>query len=120
MNEAHITMIINSSVFKWLTLSLLVLAVWSASTAASAHSRIQMVKFPLRAGVEQRERIDSTLRAQPGVFSATWSPRRQMLIVVYDRCMTNRQRLKRVVTAFSTSNACVSEKKTLYLHQHKQ
>ena len=78
------------------SLSVAVLLLLSSS-AALAHSRFQTVKFPLHADTEQRAHIDSTMRAQPGVFSAVWSPRRQMIVVVYDRTITNKRQLRRDV-----------------------
>lgn len=55
---------------------------------------LQTAKFSVQASTEQRAVVDSTMRAQPGVFSVSWSPHRQILIVVYNRMVTNKRRLK--------------------------
>lgn len=93
----YVIMKFKRNIFSRFTLSLLVLALWFATATASGHNHLQRVKFPLQACMEQRARIDSTMQAQPGVCSATWSSRHQILVVVYDRMLTNRRRLKRVV-----------------------
>ena len=60
-------------------------------------------KFSVQVNTEQRAVVDSTMRAQPGVFSVSWSPHRQILIVVYNRMVTNKRRLKRAVELISLS-----------------
>jgi len=64
---------------------------------------LQTAKFSVQASIEQRALVDSTIRAQPGVFSVSWSPHRQILIVVYNRMVTNKRRLKRAVELVSLS-----------------
>jgi hypothetical protein len=79
---------------------LLMAAVW-LTTEVSARSHFQMVKFPMPVNTEQRMRIDSTMRAQPGVFSVSWSRNRRMLIVVYDRTITSRRQLQHNVDSLA-------------------
>lgn len=75
--------------------ALAVVGIWIMfSMAASAHSHIVMTKFLVDVPVEQRSTVDSLLRTQAGVFSTSWSKRRPLLIVVYDRTKTNRHKLK--------------------------
>ena len=77
----------------------LVLTLWLASVpAASAHSRFQMLKVQLLCVSDsQQQHTDSLARSLPGVFSTSWYPRRQLLVVVYDRQVTRRKTLKRML-----------------------
>ena len=69
--------------------------------SATARSRYMSAKFMLTAEKDQKTYVDSIVSAQPGVFSARWSPRRQMLVVVYDKTLTSRHCLKIFVTRLS-------------------
>ena len=64
---------------------------------AVARSRYMTVKIPVCGLMEQKERLDSLARSLPGVFSTSWNSRHQLIIVVYDRTVTSRQRLMKAL-----------------------
>lgn len=79
----------------------LLLILLLTTISATARSRYMSAKFMLTAEKDQKTYVDSIVSAQPGVFSARWSPRRQMLVVVYDKTLTSRHHLKIFVTRLS-------------------
>ena len=77
---------------------LLSLCLCLTPTTAAAHSRYTTLKIPVNARTEQKGSIDSVARSLPGVFSASWSPRHQLIVVVYDRTMTSRRQLMKALS----------------------
>ena len=77
----------------------LALSLCLTSTTAVARSRYMTVKIPVCGFMEQKESVDSLVRALPGVFSASWNSRHQLIIVVYDRTVTSRQQLMKALGA---------------------
>lgn len=75
-------------------------------TTATARSRYLSVKFAMAVGQEQKEYVDSVMRAEPGVFSVSWGPRHRMLIVVYDRTRTSQRHLRCVVRELTDCSRC--------------
>ena len=79
----------------------LLLVLLLTAMTATAHSRYMSAKFKLTAEKSQKSFVDSTVRALPGVFSAHWSPRHRMLVVVYDKTQTSRHYLEMFVSRLS-------------------
>lgn len=77
----------------------LALSLCLTSTTAVARSRYMTVKIPVSGLMEQKESVDSLVRALPGVFSASWNSRHQLIIVVYDRTVTSRHQLMKALGA---------------------
>ncbi len=77
------------------------LALLLTTITVSAHSRYLSAKFILTADKEQKVYIDSIVQSQRGVFSARWSPRRQLLFVVYDKTLTSRRQVQWFVSRLS-------------------
>lgn len=75
-------------------------------TTATARSRYLSVKFAMAVGQEQKEYVDSVMRAEPGVFSVSWCSRHRMLVVVYDRTRTSQRHLRCVVRELSDCRGC--------------
>ena len=75
----------------------LVLSLCLTSMTAVARSRYMTVKIPVCGLMEQKESLDSLARSLPGVFSTSWNSRHQLIIVVYDRTVTSRQRLMKAL-----------------------
>jgi len=71
----------------------LLLFLCHAATPVAAHSRYSTVKIPVSCSTDRMERSDSLVRALPGVFSASWSSRHHLIVVVYDRTQISRQKL---------------------------
>ena len=71
-------------------------------TTAVARSRYTTLKIPVSAQTEQKESIDSLVRSLPGVFSTSWNSRHHLFVVVYDRKVTSRRQLVKVLgTAYA-------------------
>lgn len=71
-------------------------------TTAVARSRFMTVKIPAHGLTEQKESIDSLVRSLPGVFSTSWNCRHHLFVVVYDRKVTSRRQLVKVIgTAYA-------------------
>lgn len=71
-------------------------------TTAVARSRYTTLKIPVSAQTEQKESIDSLVRSLPGVFSTSWNSRHHLFVVVYDRKVTSRRQLVKVIgTAYA-------------------
>lgn len=69
---------------------------------AVARSRYTTLKIPVSAQTEQKESIDSLVRSLPGVFSTSWNSRHHLFVVVYDRKVTSRRQLVKVLgTAYA-------------------
>lgn len=68
-----------------------------AATTVAAHSRYSTVKIPVSCSTDQKERVDSLVRTLPGVFSASWSLRHHLIVVVYDRTQISRQKLMKAL-----------------------
>ena len=68
-----------------------------AATTVAAHSRYSTVKIPVSCSTDRKERVDSLVRTLPGVFSASWSLRHHLIVVVYDRTQISRQRLMKAL-----------------------
>lgn len=69
---------------------------------AVARSRYTTLKIPVSAQTEQKESIDSLVRSLPGVFSTSWNSRHHLFVVVYDRKVTSRRQLVKVIgTAYA-------------------
>lgn len=66
-------------------------------TTAVARSRYTTLKIPVSAQTEQKESIDSLVRSLPGVFSTSWNSRHHLFVVVYDRKVTSRRQLVKVL-----------------------
>lgn len=71
-------------------------------TTAVARSRYTTLKILVSAQTEQKESIDSLVRSLPGVFSTSWNSRHHLFVVVYDRKVTSRRQLVKVIgTAYA-------------------
>ena len=71
-------------------------------TTAVARSRYTTLKIPVSAQTEQKASIDSLVRSLPGVFSTSWNSRHHLFVVVYDRKVTSRRQLVKVLgTAYA-------------------
>lgn len=67
-----------------------------------ARSRFMTVKIPAHGLMGQKESIDSLVRSLPGVFSTSWNSRHHLFVVVYDRKVTSRRQLVKVIgTAYA-------------------
>lgn len=66
-------------------------------TTAVARSRYTTLKILVSAQTEQKESIDSLVRSLPGVFSTSWNSRHHLFVVVYDRKVTSRRQLVKVL-----------------------
>mgnify|MGYP001052571200 CR=1 FL=1 len=73
--------------------ALLLLFLCLIATPVAAHSRYSTVKIPVSCSTDRMERADSLVRTLPGVFSASWSSRHHLIVVVYDRTQISRQKL---------------------------
>lgn len=80
-------------------------------TTAVARSRYTTLKIPVSAQMEQKGNIDSVTRSLPGVFSASWSPRHHLIVVVYDRTMTSRRQLMKALSTLLAQSEDTHEHK---------
>lgn len=80
-------------------------------TIVVARSRYTTLKIPVNALTEQKGSIDSVARSLPGVFSASWSPRHQLIVVVYDRTMTSRRQLMKALSTLLAQSEDTHEHK---------
>lgn len=82
--------------------SFLLLSLCLMPTMTVARSRFMTVKIPAHGLMGQKESIDSLVRSLPGVFSTSWNSRHHLFVVVYDRKVTSRRQLVKVIgTAYA-------------------